>query len=229
MSRWSGALALGLAALAAWWLAPADTLPEGGSPDAAPARAERAPFDFYVLSLSWSPSFCARAGSGNELQCGARADHGFIVHGLWPQFEEGWPSYCAPIGEGPSRAARQALLEVMPSPGLIAHQWEKHGSCSGLAADHWVEAILAARQGVVIPAALRDAERSREMTPRAIEDAFLAGNPGLSRDGMAVICAGRRLIEVRLCLTPGLDFRGCREVRAETCRGNDPIALPAAP
>ena len=92
-----------------------------------------------------------------------------------------------------------------------------------------VEAILAARQGVVIPAALRDAERSREMTPRAIEDAFLAGNPGLSRDGMAVICAGRRLIEVRLCLTPGLDFRGCREVRAETCRGNDPIALPAAP
>ncbi len=55
-------------------------------------------FDFYVLSLSWSPSFCEEASErGNsgrsEAQCGGRP-FSSVVHGLWPQYEHGFPEYC---------------------------------------------------------------------------------------------------------------------------------------
>src|SRR5438874_4074521 len=55
-------------------------------------------FDFYVLSLSWSPSFCEQASErGNDrrsgAQCGGRP-FSFVVHGLWPQYERGFPEYC---------------------------------------------------------------------------------------------------------------------------------------
>src|SRR5215471_13459772 len=55
-------------------------------------------FDYYVLSLSWSPSFCeAAAGRRPDRapreQCGARP-YSFVVHGLWPQFEHGFPERC---------------------------------------------------------------------------------------------------------------------------------------
>src|SRR5499427_7603553 len=51
-------------------------------------------FDYYVLSLSWSPSFCETAtGNARRQQCGARP-FSFVVHGLWPQYEHGFPESC---------------------------------------------------------------------------------------------------------------------------------------
>ena len=50
-----------------------------------PRQNEPGQFDFYVLALSWSPSFCEaaaeRGGSRNaSAQCGARP-YSFVVHG----------------------------------------------------------------------------------------------------------------------------------------------------
>src|ERR1700709_2867457 len=64
-------------------------------------RRQNAPgeFDFYVLSLSWSPSFCeaaserGRSGRSQDAQCGGRP-FSFVVHGLWPPYERGFPDYC---------------------------------------------------------------------------------------------------------------------------------------
>lgn len=44
--------------------------------------------DYYVMALSWSPNWCALEGDrkGSD-QCDTRHDHGFILHGLWPQNE----------------------------------------------------------------------------------------------------------------------------------------------
>ena len=51
-------------------------------------------FDYYVLALSWSPSFCETAtGNARRQQCGARP-FSFVVHGLWPQYERGFPESC---------------------------------------------------------------------------------------------------------------------------------------
>jgi len=52
-------------------------------------------FDYYVLSLSWSPTWCALEGdaSGAE-QCDPAKDRGWVLHGLWPQYDRGWPEFC---------------------------------------------------------------------------------------------------------------------------------------
>ena len=55
-------------------------------------------FDFYVLALSWSPSFCEAASErgnssrGIQTQCAGRP-FSFVVHGLWPQYDRGFPNY----------------------------------------------------------------------------------------------------------------------------------------
>jgi len=59
------------------------------------ARTSRGNSNFYVLSLSWSPSFCEQAGDRKsaQQQCGERP-FSFVVHGLWPQYEKGFPEFC---------------------------------------------------------------------------------------------------------------------------------------
>ena len=102
------------------------------------ARAEGEPageFDYYVLSLSWTPSWCAIEGDARESeQCDPGQGYGFTLHGLWPQYERGWPSYCPTSERAPSRAMTADMIDIMGSSGLAWHQWRKHGVCSGLSA-----------------------------------------------------------------------------------------------
>jgi ribonuclease T2 len=194
------------------------------------ALAEDRPgaFDFYVLSLSWSPSFClTEAGRDEPLQCRSERRHGFIVHGLWPQYEAGWPEFC-PTDQPPEVPASlaESLFDIMPSPGLIAHQWRKHGSCSGLDQGGYFAKTRRAQERVAIPEALKVPDRPRYASARAVEEAFIAANPGLSATGIAVACDEGRLREVRICLTRNLDFRRCHEVDRRGC--TDPrLAIPA--
>jgi len=93
-------------------------------------------FDFYVLSLSWSPSFCAAAaeregGHAPTPQCGARP-YSFVVHGLWPQYDRGFPEYCQVPAPRLDRGIVSSMLDLMPAPRLIFHEWDRHGTCSGL-------------------------------------------------------------------------------------------------
>jgi len=89
-------------------------------------------FDYYVLSLSWSPQHCAQTRpAANDPQCAVPRRFGFVAHGLWPQYERGYPSSCA-TGAAPDAALVDGMLDIMPSPTLVRHEWAKHGSCSGL-------------------------------------------------------------------------------------------------
>src|SRR5690606_33078804 len=120
----------------AMMLAACDSRDAGSAGSAGSAGTEAIPqgkgYDFYVLSLSWSPTHCQMGGaSANAQQCGSRQTHGFVVHGLWPQFEKGWPEFCD--SREPKRVPEALLrdnLDIMPSGSLIGHQWRKHGSCS---------------------------------------------------------------------------------------------------
>lgn len=197
------------------------------------ARAEDAPrgsgFDFYVLSLSWSPSYCAAEGAGaNRAQCGPQRPYAFIVHGLWPQFEDGYPEFCD-TGEPdrvPDRLVSQ-YLDLLPTAGLIGHQWRKHGSCSGLGQSAYLAAIRAARDRVVIPVAYRRTDAARTVDPDTVEAAFVDANPGLAADGVAVTCDGRYLREVRVCMTKSLAFRSCPDVDAGQCRAERTLMPPS--
>lgn len=184
---------------------------------------EELPFDFYVLSLSWSPSYCAAEGAdADPLQCDARPAHAFIVHGLWPQFEEGWPEYC---GDGaapePSPDLVGSMLDIMPSRGLVAHQWEKHGTCTGLAPAEYFATTRDALERVELPELMT----GRRVDPDAVEQDFLDSNPDMPAEGIAVTCDDERLREVRICLGADLGFRPCPEVDARSCQKSD-VAMP---
>lgn len=184
--------------------------------------AQAAPFDFYVLSLSWSPSYCAtEGGNADPQQCDADRDLGFVVHGLWPQFEDGWPEYCDDDARNPSRAEIDAIDEIIPSDGLIRHQWRKHGTCSGLSIDAYFDTTRAAFDKISLPELDR-----RRVSAEGVRAAFLDANNGMSADGLAVTCDSGLLREVRICMTSELDFRSCPQVAERSCRQRD-LRLPA--
>ena len=207
------------------------TLAAFSSAFAEPARENNDPgqFDFYVLSLSWSPSFCAAAHErGNDRgaapQCGRRP-YSFVVHGLWPQYDKGFPEYCEVPAPRLNRGIVSSMLDLMPAPRLIYNEWDRHGTCSGLAARAYFDTIRKAREAVKIPAQYGDLQEPLNVTPAGVEDAFIKANPGLSTSGMAVECDRRRLTEVRICLSKDLQFRDCAEIARRSCR-NDQLVMP---
>jgi len=177
-------------------------------------------FDFYVLALSWSPAYCQIEGSNaNSRQCAEDRDLGFVVHGLWPQFETGYPEFC-PTRQ-PDRVPADLggdYLDIVPSMGLIGHQWRKHGTCSGLSQQDYFRVLRAAHARTQVPSAFALENLPAEIDALEAEDAFIAANPGMEREGIAVACQRGLLREVRICLTPSLSFRNCPEVDRNGCR-----------
>ena len=174
-------------------------------------------FDFYVLALSWSPAYCAiEGGRADPAQCGAAKPFRFIVHGLWPQNERGYPQDCG--GDRlPGREDIRSMIDLTPSPGLLRYEWDKHGSCSGLSPGDYYAVLRAAHQKVVIPAQFNGA-RAFALAPQEVEMAFARANPGLSAPAMATVCEDGLLTEVRICFTKSLEFRSCPEVDRRSCR-----------
>jgi ribonuclease T2 len=187
-------------------------------------------FDYYVLSLSWSPSFCeevadrSSGGRSQQAQCGGRP-FSFVVHGLWPQYEHGYPESCD-RDSWLGRNIMTSMLDLMPAPGLIFNEWKKHGTCSGLSPRAYFDTIRKARAGVKIPPEFIDLADTKTVSPAEVEDAFIKVNPGLSASGVAVTCNRRsRLSEVRICMTKDLQFRACDEADRRSCR-RDQVTMP---
>lgn len=172
-------------------------------------------FDYYVLSLSWSPNWCATTGDAQRSdQCDDRHDHGWILHGLWPQYHRGWPAYCRTPHAPPSRGMTAAMADIMGSPGLAWHSWKKHGTCSGLSADRYFALSRLAYDQVSRPPVFRKLDRTVTLPATVVEEAFLQANPGWTRDMLTVTCQDGYIAEARLCLS--------RDLRPVPC-GTDAI------
>lgn len=187
-------------------------------------------FDFYVLSLSWSPTYCdSDAGQGNRVQCGTGKRFGWVVHGLWPQNERGYPQDCEST-EGdrvPDSIARE-IMDIMPGMGLIGHQWRKHGTCSGLFMADYFALVRQAYDTIRIPPQVSSVRQPLQISPAALEQAFIRSNPGLAGSAVAVTCDSQRVDEVRICLDTTLAFRACPEVDQRSCKRSD-LILPPQP
>lgn len=187
-------------------------------------------FDFFVLSLSWSPSFCAASRErsaenvSRQPQCGERP-YSFVVHGLWPQYEKGFPEFCQVPAPRLERGIVSSMLDLMPSPRLIFREWDRHGTCSGLGPRVYFDTLRKARAVIKIPDAFIDLTEPLTVAPDEVEEAFVKANPGLTREGIAVGCDSRRLNEVRICLNKDLQFRDCGEVDQRACR-RDKLVMP---
>ena len=183
-------------------------------------------FDFYVLSLSWSPSYCAaEGGKADRQQCAGTRPYAFIVHGLWPQYEQGYPRDCPTNRPQVEPRTAHGLYDIMPSAGLVRHEWKTHGACTGLDQADYFRTLRAAREKVAIPAQYRQLDRYRQVAPGEVEAAFLRANRKLPANGVAVTCDRRFLRDVRICMTKGLEFRSCPQVDRRSCR-NSKVVMP---
>ncbi|MGV7031926.1 ribonuclease T2 family protein [Methylobacterium symbioticum] len=176
-------------------------------------------FDFYVLALSWSPTYCETADRPDARQCASGRGLGFVVHGLWPQFERGYPQNCSAVERAPTRQAMEVAGTVYPSEGLARYEWRKHGTCSGLDPAAYFRAARDAREAVTIPDDLKGGGPERRMAPIEIARLFVAANRGLRPDMMQVACARGALQEVRICFSKDLrGFTPCPELARQNCR-----------
>lgn len=202
--------------------------------------AKAGEYDYLVLSLSWSPSWCAtRTGKADKIECGDKK-YGFVLHGLWPQYQDGgYPKMCALPTPLPDNALDPAQ-SVMPSHRLAEHEWQIHGTCLGGDAKTFFTRAKAAWDKVKIPADYQTATQTRSVTADKVRQAFLAANPGMVGTGIAVACrkprtkatpadhaAQPQLTEVRICLDKDLKFRACGRGVRDRCP--DSADMPAAP
>jgi ribonuclease T2 len=190
-----------------------------------------AEFDYYVLSLSYAPDFCA-AGNGykDPLECGRGRNLAFAVHGLWPEFERGrGPEHCGAARPVAARTV-DAMVSYIPSRSLIQHEWKEHGVCSDLGADEFFAQVRRARDAVQIPRDLAALRQQMELSPEQIEAKFEAANPRFPRGAFHATCAGgpaqgEALQEVRVCFTRNLMPRAC-SMSAGECRSRSMIMRP---
>jgi len=187
-------------------------------------------FDFYVLSLSWLPTYCQAAaerapGEKPPTECDAARSYPFVVHGLWPQYETGFPEFCQQPAPRLNGRVISSVLDLMPAPALIFNEWDRHGTCSGLSARAYFGTVRKARALVKIPDEYIEPTQEVAVAPAEIQDAFVRVNPGLNRSSIAISCDSKRLIEVRICVGKDMHFHDCQEVEQRSCR-RDQIVMP---
>lgn len=184
-------------------------------------------FDYYVLALSWSPNWCAREGDARQSdQCDARHDHGWILHGLWPQYHQGWPSYCKTIKRAPSRNMSAAMADISGTAGMAWHQWKKHGSCSGLSAANYYALSRKAYEMVNRPPVLRKLTQEVALPASVIEAAFLRANPDWQPNMLTITCNNGYIEEARLCLSKDLTPVPCGRDVIRDCQMKDALFTP---
>ena len=180
------------------------------------SRGRAGSFDYYVLALSWSPTYCSeRKSAGYDQQCdtGGGRPYAFVLHGMWPQYNRGWPQDCRSADNGwvPGPVANR-MLDIMPSKKLIFHEYRKHGTCSGLGVDAYFGLARQLYEKVQIPPRfVRLTDDRLFVGPGELVADFLKANPDLRPDMIVVQCggSGNRLKEVRICFSREGNFRSC--------------------
>ncbi|MEP1767986.1 MAG: ribonuclease T2 [Sulfitobacter sp.] len=192
------------------------------------AEGERAgEFDYYVMALSWSANWCALEGDArNSPQCDKSEDHGWILHGLWPQFHRGYPSFCQTAKRAPSRGMTTDMEDIMGTSGLAWHQWKKHGTCTDLSARDYYALSRRAYATVKRPDVFRKLDRTVKLPASVVEDAFLKENQTLTRDSLTITCRQGYIQEARICLSRDLTPVPCGRDVIKDCTLKDAIFTP---
>jgi ribonuclease T2 len=184
-------------------------------------------FDYYLLSLSWSPAFCIQ--QPNSAECNGPRRYGFIVHGLWPQNEKGWPENCGGNTEVPDSVV-QGIADLMPARKLVYHEWSTHGTCSGLDPAGFFALVRRAYGSLAIPSPFKSPSAAIEQAPAAIVNEFLRANPRLPSESVVATCSSQgapRLREVHVCFNRDLTARACSaDALREACRASTVIMPP---
>jgi ribonuclease T2 len=192
--------------------------------------AEPGRFDYYVLVLGWTPSYCATEGrKRRDGQCAAERPHAFTLHGLWPQNVEGWPEDCrTKKRHWVPQSVIDDIRDIMPSKNLVIHEYRAHGTCSGLEPAQYFGLARDLYERVGIPPRFSGADRGLRLNEREIEAEFLKSNAWLKPNMIVVSCRGQNLLDVRICFGRDLFPKPCGSNEEQRiCRAGT-INVPAA-
>ena len=176
---------------------------------AAQGKGYAGEFDSYAMALSWSPEHCA-IKPGDREQCARKL--GFVLHGLWPQYQRGYPASCT--RERLDADMEQQFAGLYPSRFLYRHEWEKHGTCSGLSQEAFHQLASELRQKVKIPADYQSPEEPLRKNSFQLKADLASANEWLAPDNITVACAdgGRFLREIYICINKqGTDAVPCSD------------------
>ena len=170
----------------------------------------------YVLSLTWSPRFCATSigtDADTRFQC-VQNRFGFAVHGLWAQSRGArdkcdQPRNCA-IGLVSDSLVKTHLC-TMPGVQLIQSQWQKHGTCSGLSQPQWFSVIDSLWEGLSLPDPRKMAGAGGTISVKALRDSVARRNGarGMVSGGVMVGAHDGHLEELRLCYDTSFKPAAC--------------------
>jgi ribonuclease T2 len=165
-------------------------------------------FDYYVLALSWAPNYCAShpGNHSNECKTGQHAD--FVLHGLWPQANAGRPPLRRTHARPVSHAIARHMLEYFPSKGLIQHEWQQHGVCSGLSAGDYFAKVEQAFNAVKIPDKYRNLDHSQNFNTKEVERSFAQAN-NAPPDAFRISCHNGVVASLEVCLSKDLKYQAC--------------------
>ncbi|WP_204115599.1 ribonuclease T2 family protein [Shimia biformata] len=179
-------------------------------------------FDYYVMALSWSPNWCEVEGDAKSSeQCDRGSGHGWVLHGLWPQFHRGWPSFCRTTERNPPRSLTNEMADIMGTSGLAWYQWKKHGRCSGLSAEDYYALSRQAYDSINRPPVFRQLEKPVKLPAAVVEQAFLKANPGLRDNMITITCLDGMIQEARVCLSKDLTPVPCGRDVIRDCTLSD--------
>ncbi len=164
-------------------------------------------FDYYALVMSWSPTHCATVRKkGYDSQCNPRDGrrYAFVLHGLWPQYNRGFPGNCR-IGKRPfvPNDVIDSVQDIMPSRRLTIHEYKKHGTCSGLTPKGYYAVSRKLFSSIKVPQRYILPEKAQFVSPEELSADFIRENPQLRPDMLAISCGGpgNRLKEIRVCFS----------------------------
>ena len=128
-----------------------------------------------------------------------------MLHGLWPQYQKGWPQDC-PIDRPPfvPEPLINDMLDIMPARQLIIHEYKKHGTCSGLTPDGYFDLARKLFSSLKIPARFQNPTDIQTVSPDELIGDFLKSNPDLKPNMIAVSCdrgGDSQLKEVHICMS----------------------------
>jgi ribonuclease T2 len=188
-------------------------------PSAANSDASAGDFDYFLLTLSWAPEFCATNPNGRtSVECAPSQHRGLVVHGLWPQYDSGkWPQDCASTPPVSSSIVNH-MMPIMPGKQLIQHEWEKHGTCSGMSVQDYFGAIEKLYNGLEVPPEFKKPTASAQTNAAAIEQKFATANSA-SKGAFRISCPQNEFSAVEVCLSKDLQYQACPTTLKE-CRAS---------
>ena len=173
------------------------------TPFRAQNKGEPGKFDFYLLDMPWGPDFCSIADVSS--QC--KPQRSFVVHGLWPQNNDGsYPVFCS-NESGPANPREN--LDITPDLHLLAHEWEKHGTCSARGPQRFFQMEREAFTSIRKPLGFDRIDHETTMSPAQILDLFYKANPQLPEGSLVVSCREDHFTAVEACFTTSLEPMAC--------------------